>query len=477
MGERPRPLPRRRRYGPPELAPAWQQLETERPPTGSLPRAPVLPRPSYGGLSESEFRNEAYRGTARELMANEFNRPPEMYRGERLLGPFLEMTGAPSLVRSYARARDGDPWGSAGEAAMGALAIGGVRASMREPIPRPAPAPIPPTRVYRGLNEPYDVDRAERLGDRWWHTNPEVASTYAPGSTGAHVIPGVIDENALNLARVETPPGTMWRAIPVRALPRGVRAGFPRGTEYVTSHEAAAAAESAGYDGITFQGMRDSGFAAAMDVYPGFGTGDDGRVVAVFNNNIVRSPFGALPREPMPRPPSPEPRLPGRASDGSVLPVAPSRPFTNSLRGGSDDLSEAAGMGSAEGAYIARSTRGNDYYPTSDEYWATEWGDTGMRGVDAPMVPANTPLADVSTPRSPRVRLRGEDLGSPSDYIRTDANGRWTDSTWARFYLQKHGGNIEAAIAEANSRGRDISAQMLAHWQRAGRIEVFRGPQ
>lgn len=204
MGERPRPLPRRRRYGPPELAPAWQQLETERPPTGSLPAAPRLSRPSYGGLSEDEFRNQAYRDTERELMANELNRPPEMYRGERLLGPFLEMTGAPSLVRSYVRARDGDPWGSAGEAAMGALAIGGVRATMREPIPRPMPAPPP-------MTQPWPADM-----------------------------------------------------------------------------------------------------------------------------------FGALPREPMPRP---QPRLPGRASDGSILPVAPSRPFTNSLRGGSDDLSEAAGMG------------------------------------------------------------------------------------------------------------------------------------
>lgn len=240
MGQRPRPLPRRRRTGPPELAPAWQQLETERPPTGSLPRAPVLPRPSYGGLSESEFRNEAYRGTARELMANEFNRPPEMYRGERVLGPFLEMTGAPSLVRSYARARDGDPWGSASEAAMGALAIGGVRGAMREPIPAARPAP---------------------------------------------------------------PMATPWP--------------------------------------------------------------DD--------------MFGALPREPMPRPPSPEPRLPGRASDGSVLPVAPSRPFTNSLRGGSDDLSEAAGMRSSG----ALSERTYDFNHADQDFQvritpSEELGDGGM---------------------------------------------------------------------------------------------------
>lgn len=65
----------------------------------------------------------------------------------------------------------------------------------------------------------------------------------------------------------------------------------------------------------------------------------------------IRSRFDAAteaPRELPPvaaetaAPPRPEPRLPGRASDGSVLPVRPREPFRNSLRGGSDDLRDAA---------------------------------------------------------------------------------------------------------------------------------------
>jgi hypothetical protein len=42
--------------------------------------------------------------------------------------------------------------------------------------------------------------------------------------------------------------------------------------------------------------------------------------------------------------PNAPPRLPGRATDGSVLPIRPPEPIRQSLVGGSDDLREAAGM-------------------------------------------------------------------------------------------------------------------------------------
>lgn len=508
MGERPRPLPRRRRPGPPELAPAWQQLETERPPTGSLPLAPVLPRRSYGGLSESEFRNEAYRGTGRELMANEFNRPPEMYRGERVLGPFLELTGAPSLVRSYARARDGDPLGSAGEAAMGALAIGGVRGAMRAPIPaapRSAPAlssngttrgiarPLPNGQIVmrEAVTEPQTVRtswgaelRAEPgrdyivstgPDDRWVVRQDIFDTTYRPEGGGfrkrddlMHSFYVSPDERTIDT--LEGPvtanpgdyvmngsvgeqwpvsPSTFERRYRVQSEPESARvlhgsaaplrrvrpglftttnretaeffAGLDRritggrrrvtpldiqmryplelnGRGYMLNNatmrqgalpRVLETAQRDGHDAVVFRNVTDGPGAAnrdqmPIDVYvvldpqiartlpPQFL--DDGHILSPFVEHIrsmvrgdarvialpaassiqtQRPPapmatpwpddmFGALPREPLPRPPSPEARLPGRASDGSVLPVAPTRPFTNSLRGGSDDLSEAA---------------------------------------------------------------------------------------------------------------------------------------
>lgn len=57
-----------------------------------------------------------------------------------------------------------------------------------------------------------------------------------------------------------------------------------------------------------------------------------------------RPPRAVFPNVPQTRFPSPPPRDIGRASDGSVLPVAHSRPFRNSFRGGNDDLVEAAAM-------------------------------------------------------------------------------------------------------------------------------------
>lgn len=207
--------------------------------------------------------------------------------------------GAYDAGQAMGRIAQGEnAWGDlALNAGMAALPFAGLAARG----PRPAPelpqrlpdAPTRLTRIYRGINQEYDPARAALLGDRWWHTNPEVASTYAPGGEGAHVIPGLMDEAQLRLAHVDAPPGTMWRNIPVEALPQELRRAFPRSTTRVTSHEVAAAAESAGFDGISFSGVRDSGFAGAMEgPYPGFKTGDHGRVVALFNNNAVRPAFG-----------------------------------------------------------------------------------------------------------------------------------------------------------------------------------------
>lgn len=78
----------------------------------------------------------------------------------------------------------------------------------------------------------------------------------------------------------------------------------------------------------------------------------------------TRQPMGIRPNvaqalpEPMP-PMNPPARLPGRATDGSVLPVRPPEPFRNSMRGGSDDLMSAARSGpDAGGAQGGRDAAG-----------------------------------------------------------------------------------------------------------------------
>lgn len=99
------------------------------------------------------------------------------------------------------------------------------------------------------------------------------------------------------------------------------------------------------------RGIQDLQYGRPGEAIPEFLWG------AVNTAGIATLPFGAGGRPPprmgmapralpqmseaMPplRPPA---RLPGRASDGSVLPVRPSEPFRNSMRGGSDDLMDAA---------------------------------------------------------------------------------------------------------------------------------------
>ena len=148
-----------------------------------------------------------------------------------------------------------------------------------------------PTRIYRGIVP--DAARRSALGDRWWSSSPEVASSYAPpAAEGALILPGMIDESSLRLLNVDAPPGTMFRSIPVWSLPPEIRRAFPKTTETVSTHEVAAAAEALGYHGVSFRGIRDSGYGGAADVYGGFGSGDPGRVFALFDpENSVRSPF------------------------------------------------------------------------------------------------------------------------------------------------------------------------------------------
>jgi len=94
-----------------------------------------------------------------------------------------------------------------------------------------------------------------------------------------------------------------------------------------------------GHDAIVIRNVRDQ--------YTPGGRGGPQTQLAVLDPAILGEPhvFGRpwrAPDAPNAGPPRPPPRLPGRASDGSVLPIRPSEPFRNSMRGGSDDLVDAA---------------------------------------------------------------------------------------------------------------------------------------
>jgi len=177
---------------------------------------------------------------------------------------------------------------------------------------------------------------------------------------------GDVDENAARIANIEAPPGTMFRSIPVETLPPEIRRAFPRSTRTVSTHEIAAAAESMGYQGVSFKGIRDSGYGADVRA-PGASGGDPGRVVALFDDTLARSPF--------PTPPDPSPPLTRPPTDiaPNGMPIRPPQPFRNSLRGGNDDLAEAAGMRPTQTPDAGQSGAGND-----------DWVTIGYRGLTQP---------------------------------------------------------------------------------------------
>lgn len=330
----PDPLgPARDRYSRPRLEPGSRTRST----VGQV--APMLPLEAPPSRAQQRAEYDAAQRSVTRPRAAPAYQPPSNQFAEA--GQYaLEQTGLPAVRRSARGFASGDMETGIEEGAMGALGVGtllvGGRGARSAPDAPPMRAPQPPTRIYRGIVP--DESRRSALGDRWWSDNPETASTYAPATAdGAHVVPGLIDESGF--LAVEAPPGTMFRSIPVSALPPEIRRAFPRTTQTVSTHEVAAAAESQGYRGVTFSGIRDGGYGGSAEPYGGFQTGDDGRVIAVFDDSTVRSPFptgGAL------RPP---PRQFGTASDGSVMPVRPPEPFRQSMVGGSDDLAEAARPG------------------------------------------------------------------------------------------------------------------------------------
>ena len=151
----------------------------------------------------------------------------------------------------------------------------------------------------------------EATGAPSWARAIDDLSWGDPGSALPEIGMGVLQTGSL-----ATLP---YGAGPSRALPRDIRRALPRGATHANTHEVAAAAESAGYDGVTFSGIRDSGYGGAMDAYPGFETGDPGRTVTLFRDNVVRSPFPEQPQLPRTNgPDASAPQSPGGGAGGGI---------------------------------------------------------------------------------------------------------------------------------------------------------------
>lgn len=91
------------------------------------------------------------------------------------------------------------------------------------------------------------------------------------------------------------------------------------------------------------------------------------RSPARFDDTLARSPF--------PTPPDPSPPLTRPPTDiaPNGMPIRPPQPFRNSLRGGNDDLAEAAGMRPTQTPDAGQSGAGND-----------DWVTIGYRGLTQP---------------------------------------------------------------------------------------------
>lgn len=138
---------------------------------------------------------------------------------------------------------------------------------------------------------------------------------------------------------VNTPPGTYLGqdALEMTGLP-----SVARGIGHLRDQEPGQALPEVALGGLGVLGMVAGGGARTPRARP-----------------PMRAALPEIPAE-APRLPNAPARLPGRATDGSVLPIRPPQPIRQSMVGGSDDLAEAAAMrpqvqGDPEALSLARS--------------------------------------------------------------------------------------------------------------------------
>lgn len=282
----------------------------------------------------------------------------------------METTGAPALARGVRRVQAGEPGeaipeflaGGFNALGMATLPFGGGRAPQR--VPRVQPGEWQP--AYRGMMQPFDGEF--RTNPEGWYgdtlsvsRSPEDASFYArrdTGSTfgeGANVMP-------LEVRGPFVPQSTQEEIVrrQMQHINPGRRTWLEQHTRPIyerVNNEL----RSRGYAGVETD--IDNEIALFRDENGGFSN--------------VRSRFDAPQTEPTSSLPNAPPRLPGRATDGSILPVRNPEPIRQSLVGGSDDLAEAARMrpdagGAREGFDTGRVVYrglGRQYDPANGGYY------------------------------------------------------------------------------------------------------------
>lgn len=177
---------------------------------------------------------------------------------------------------------------------------------------------------------------AEVLGGQnrvqWLHSNEAAAGTYGDKVTAYNADLGhslQVDANGAN-----------FNAVLRSALPKDVLRHLPRPIgprshliDFANTDQIARAAREAGYDSVQFHNIND-GWAGSHGLPTGTST-------AIFDRSRLTEASPSTVQSPFPVRAT---RMPGRASDGSVLPVREPQPFRQSLVGGSGDLADAAAM-------------------------------------------------------------------------------------------------------------------------------------
>lgn len=299
-------------------AAVWDVMNAPRPP---LPRT----RADLQAAQDNQFaqqrlaqQREAFNpGIDRSLQRDHWpGRPSVAAEAGQMM---LENTGLPSMQRSGEAFRSGEPLRGAGELGMGLLGVAGTAGGLMSMAPARAlpPRPPAPVRAYRGLRAPYESGADNVATYEYWTANPRLASQYAteelPGATAPNVVPG--DINTRNFLSVDAG-GAAWDNIPIAGIgDRTIRGRFPNqnSSRGVTSRQLTQYAEDAGYDGVTFNNMRDAPFSATDPDIAGPNT-----IYGVINRNARRGQFGPLDATPPARPASvPD----GGGAGGSNLPT------------------------------------------------------------------------------------------------------------------------------------------------------------
>lgn len=305
------------------VRPAWEGTREARPgyqqqqsPAGALADPRTLPYRRVPTRRDREFSRASLADTTQR---GAFSEPRNQFAEAGM--NVLETTGAPEIARGVQSIQRNQPGEAAGHFAMGGLGLLGTATLPFGSGARAAPPRIP--RIQQAIPEAPPNAGAGQAADlghvRYW------VERYGGGPEAeAKAIRDYTDD----LSQAGWGDGPVWqrRQQDLQAQIAAIR------------------------DGSYRQGAANMFSSRVEEAFP----------------DLYRAP--RLPNAP--------PRLPGRATDGSVLPIRPPEPIRQSLVGGSDDLREATlYRGSQTGGQRGR-------WMTPDEAAASDYGPVSSASQD-----------------------------------------------------------------------------------------------